>query len=63
MTSFPFSSLSHISKRASLTSKLFLDMSSVAVKEINMANYIEQIGYTILRENIIQLPFFLQECF
>ena len=38
-------------------------MSSVAVKEINMANYIEQIGYTILRENIIQLPFFLQECF
>ena len=39
-------------------------MSSGAVLEINMANYVEHILYTILQEGrLAQLPSILQECF
>ena len=53
-----------IYERVSKTSLIFLKMSSSIVMQINVANYIEHIGFTILREEcVIQLPFFLKECF
>ncbi|XP_019854219.1 PREDICTED: uncharacterized protein LOC109583352 isoform X2 [Amphimedon queenslandica] len=59
------SSFTHaIHDRVSKTSSIFLKMLSPNVMQINVANYIEHIGFTILREeHVIQLPFFLKECF
>lgn len=52
-----------INNRVYKTAALFLDMSSRPILEINFGNYIEHILFTILRDDIIELPFFLKNCF
>lgn len=53
-----------IGEKVPKLSSIFLKMSSNDVMQINLANYIEHVVYTILREElIIQLPFFLKQCF
>ena len=55
--------LEHITSTAKATSYLFLKMSSISVRQINIGNYIEHILYTLLREQLVnQIPLFLQEC-
>ena len=66
-----------ITSRAIATSKLFLEMGrqgergggggeGMAVREINLGNYIEHLTYTILHSqsaDLLKLPLFLRECF
>ena len=55
--------LDHITFTAKAISYLFLKMSSISVRQINIGNYIEHILYTLLREQLVnQIPLFLQEC-
>ena len=42
---------------------VFLKMSANGVMEINLANYIEHVVYTILYDNVKELPFYFKQCF
>ena len=60
----------NIAKRASATSQLFIQMGGKekdrAIREINLANYIEHLAYTLLHSahaDLFKLPLFLKECF
>ena len=56
-------SLGHIHNQHNKTAALFLDINPLAVRHINLGNYIEHLAWRILGEkDLVQLPFFL-ECF
>lgn len=60
----PLSTESNITNRTLKIASLFLKMSTNDVMEINIANYIEYVTYTILQQhNIKELPFYFKECF
>jgi hypothetical protein len=54
----------HLEEGVASIAELFEDIYPLAVREINLANYIEHLTWRILgKENAIQMPLFFHECF
>jgi hypothetical protein len=53
----------YIHNRAGQIGALFTKMSTDNIMEINVANYIEHITYTLLQSNVKALPFYFNNCF
>ncbi len=57
-------SIEHIQEVVLRTTEKFQKIRPIAIREINLGNYIEQVAWRILgNRQIMLLPFFLKECF
>lgn len=56
--------VSHLEDGAMKIAEKFMDIRPLSVREINLANYVEYLVWTMLRgEDLVQLPLYLHQCF